>query len=172
MVQLVKKAQKGNMKAYLTLFQTFEEDLYRMAFLYVKNEQDALDIVQETAYRSFKSIKNLKEPEHVKTWLFKIVINCSFDLLRKRKKVLPLTQPIQMDWIGRIEEDLDLKIAVREIIDLLNEDEKTVIFLRFYEDLTFKEISEILDIPLGTAKTIFYRALEKLRKKVKGVGVE
>ncbi len=63
MIRLVHKAQKGNEKAFLKLFQQYEEDIYRMAFVYVKNESDALDVVQEVAYRSFKKINTLKNPE-------------------------------------------------------------------------------------------------------------
>ncbi|HEY2421079.1 MAG TPA: RNA polymerase sigma factor, partial [Neobacillus sp.] len=65
----------------------------------------------------------------------------------------------------------DLEMTVRDLIERLNEDEKGVIILRFYEGLTIKEVSETLDIPLGTAKTILYRALNKLRRNLKGDGV-
>ena len=78
-IRLVKKAQKGNDKAFLKLFQKYEEDIYRMAYVYVKNENDALDVVQEVAYRSFKKIDTLKNPEYLKTWLIKIAINCSLN---------------------------------------------------------------------------------------------
>lgn len=86
LLNLIKKAQKGNDKAFCTLFQQYEQDLYRIAYVYVKNQNDALDVVQETAYRSYKSIKTLKEPTNFKTWLVRIAISCSIDLLRKQKK--------------------------------------------------------------------------------------
>lgn len=60
--QLVREAQKGNDKAFLELFEEYENDIYRTAFVYVKNQDDSLDVVQETAYRAYKSIKNLKVP--------------------------------------------------------------------------------------------------------------
>lgn len=88
MLDLVLKAQKGDDKAYLALFQQYEQDIYIMAFIYVKNQSDALDVVQETAYRSFKAIKYLNEPKYFKTWLIRIAVNCSLDLLRVRKKLL------------------------------------------------------------------------------------
>ena len=59
--RLVKKAQKGDDKAYLMLFQQYETDIYRMAYVYVKNKDDALDLVQEVAYQSFKKISTLKK---------------------------------------------------------------------------------------------------------------
>ncbi|MEW8987886.1 MAG: sigma factor, partial [Bacillus sp. (in: firmicutes)] len=64
MLSLIKKAQRGNDKAFLELFQQYEQDLYRMAYIYVKNQSDAMDVVQETAYKSFKSINELKEPKY------------------------------------------------------------------------------------------------------------
>ena len=171
MLNLIKKAQKGNDKAFLTLFQQYEQDIYRTAFVYVKNQSDALDVVQETAYRSFKSIKNLKEPKYFKTWLIRIAISCAIDLLRKKKNVVQM-KPEYVEFISDdVNEDIDLEMTVRDLIERLNEDEKSVIILRFYEGLTIKEISEELDIPLGTAKTILYRALDKLRKNLKGDGV-
>ena len=171
MLNLVRKAQKGNDKAFLTLFQQYEQDIYRTAFVYVKNQNDALDVVQETAYRSFKSIKNLKEPKYFKTWLIRIAISCAIDLLRKQKNVVQLKPEFEEFISGDINEDIDLEMTVRDLIERLNEDEKSVIILRFYEDFTIKEVSETLDIPLGTAKTVLYRALNKLRKDLKGDGV-
>lgn len=162
------KAQKGNDNAFLTLFQKYENDIYRVAFVYVKNQNDALDVVQETAYQSFKSIKNLKEPKYFKTWLIRIAINCALDLLRKQKNILPLNSEFENFIAGDFNEDIFEEITLNELIECLNEDEKSVIILRFYDDLTIKEVSKTLEIPLGTTKTILYRALNKLRKNLEG----
>jgi RNA polymerase sigma-70 factor (ECF subfamily) len=168
---LIEKAQKGNDKAFLTLFQQYEQDIYRTAFVYLKNQSDALDVVQETAYRSFKSIKNLKESKYLKTWLIKIAISCSIDILRKQKNVVNLKPEFEELIVGDVNEDIDLEITIKGFIERLNEVEKSVIIFRFYEGLTIKEVSKALNIPLGTAKTILYRALNKLRKDLKGDGV-
>ncbi|WP_026906057.1 sigma-70 family RNA polymerase sigma factor [Paucisalibacillus globulus] len=168
MQELVKKAQKGNVEAFLTLFQMYEEDIYRMAFIYVKNQSDALDVVQETAYRSFKTIKKLKEPKYFKTWLIRIAINCSLDLLKKQCKITHLHPGFEENIPEEIIEDIDLEVAVQDLIEYLNAEEKSVVILRFFEEFTFKEISETLEIPLGTAKTILYRALAKLRNNLRG----
>lgn len=167
--RLVKKAQKGNDRAFLKLFQMFEKDIYRMAYVYVKNKEDALDVVQEVAYRSFKKIDTLKEPAYIKTWLIKITISCATDCIRKNKKVLQL-KPEYEKVIGSHAEDVPLSITLTQLMDELDEDEKSLILLRFYEGYSLKEIAEILAIPLGTAKTNLYRTLNKLRKKAKGVG--
>ncbi|MEW5595678.1 sigma-70 family RNA polymerase sigma factor [Peribacillus frigoritolerans] len=169
MIRLVKKAQKGNDKAFLKLYQQFEEDIYRLAYVYVKNKDDALDVVQEVAYQSFKKIDTLITPEYFKTWLIKITINCAINVIRKNKRVVLLKPDFEV-LMGTEEEDLLLSISLQELMDFLQEDEKSVILLRFYHDHTLKEISEILEIPLGTAKTVLYRALNKLRKNYKEAG--
>lgn len=164
--RLVKKAQKGNDKAYLMLFQQYEADIYRMAYIYVKNNDDALDIVQEVAYQSFKKISTLKTPEYFKTWLMKITINCALSLINKINKVIPLNLDFEV-LTGSEDEDIALTLSLYNLIDTLKEDEKSVILLKYYDDRTLKEISEILDIPLGTAKSVLYRALGKLRENLK-----
>jgi len=168
MEKLIKKAQNGNDRAFLTLFQTYEQDVYRMAFVYVKNQNDALDVVQETAYRSFKTIQNLTDTDYFKTWLIRIAINCSIDLLRKRKNVIQLDTAMIEDFPSAMKDQIDLKVTLNELMEELTEIEKSVVLLRFYQGLTFEETAEVLDIPLGTSKTILYRSLKKLRKNLKG----
>ncbi|WP_409291468.1 RNA polymerase sigma factor [Peribacillus sp. SCS-37] len=164
MNKLVKKAQKGDSKAFLKLFQQYEEDIYRMAYVYVKNEEDALDVLQEVAYRSFNKIGTLKNPEYFKTWLIRIAITCSIDLVNKNKKVVQL-KPEYEEFIGLEEKDVSLSITLQELLERLNEDEKSMVYLRFYEGYSFQEIASLAGIPLGTAKSVLYRALGKLRKQ-------
>ncbi|MCU6603354.1 sigma-70 family RNA polymerase sigma factor [Peribacillus frigoritolerans] len=165
-IKLVKKAQKGDDKAFIKLFQQYEEDIYRMAYVYVKNESDALDVVQEVAYRSFKKIETLKNPEYFKTWLIKIAITCSIDLVRKNKNVVQL-KPEYDECISFEDGDIPLSITLQELLDQLNEDEKSIVILKFYEGYSFKEIADLLNMPIGSAKSVLYRALGKLRKQFK-----
>lgn len=160
--QLITEAQKGDDGAFLKLFQLHEEDIYRMAFIYVKNQEDALDVVQEVAYRSFKNIKTLQKPEFFKTWLMKITMNTAINLLKKNNKTAFLPQELA-EMITEENEDLPLALTLQDLIENLLVEEKSVVLLRFYKNHTFKEISELMDIPLGTAKSILYRALHKLR---------
>lgn len=161
-LQLIKKAQKRDDAAFLTLFQIYEKDIYRIAYIYVKNEEDALDIVQEVAYRSFSNIKALKNPEFFKTWLLKITINCAITFLEKNKNRSTPAMENKGD-VFLESEDLPMALTLKDLIDNLAAEEKTVVMLRFYKNHTFKEIAELLEIPLGTAKSILYRALHKLR---------
>ncbi|MFB5089462.1 sigma-70 family RNA polymerase sigma factor [Psychrobacillus sp. PGGUH221] len=165
-IRLVKKAQKGNDKAFLKLFQQYQEDIYRMAYVYVKNKDDALDVVQEVAFQAFKKIITLEKPEYFKTWLMKITMNCAMNIIKKNKKVVQL-KPEHEKFIGTVSEDIPLSISLQDLIEALEADEKSIVLLRFYHYHTLKEISEILEIPLGTAKSVLYRALTKLRKGFK-----
>lgn len=137
-----------------------------MAYVYVKNESDALDVVQEVAYRSFKKIETLKNPEYFKTWLIKIAITCSIDLVRKNKNVVQL-KPEYDECISFEDEDIPLSITLQELLNQLNEDEKSIVILKFYEGYSFKEIADLLNMPIGSAKSVLYRALGKLRKQFK-----
>ncbi len=139
-----------------------------MAYIYVKNREDALDIVQEVAYQSFKNIATLKKTQYFKTWLMKITINCALNLINRNKKVVHLNPDVEICAMGE-EENIALSLSLLEVMETLQEEEKSVILLKYYADRTLKEISEILDIPLGTAKSILYRALEKLRQNLKEV---
>lgn len=166
---LVKKAQKGDEKAFLKLIQTEKEKLYRMAFMYAKNEGDSLDIVQETIYKAYKAIGKIKEPSYFSTWMTRILINTATDFIKKKNKVIPLEQ----DLIERfeaseqlmLEDKMDLFTAIGE----LPEKYKTVIVLRYYKDLTIKQISEFLECPEGTVKTNLHRAIFELQGKLKEV---
>ncbi|WP_082339625.1 MULTISPECIES: sigma-70 family RNA polymerase sigma factor [Lysinibacillus] len=160
----MKKAQKGHDEAFLSLFQQYEVDIYRMAYVYVKNKEDALDVVQEVAYQSFKKIDTLKKPEYFKTWLMKITMNCAINLIKKNRKVVLIRSEYE-EFIETEEEDIPLTLSLQDLIDGLEMEEKSVVLLRFYQNYTFKEIAELLDMPLGTAKSVLYRALKKLRNK-------
>ncbi|MBD1222442.1 sigma-70 family RNA polymerase sigma factor [Virgibacillus halodenitrificans] len=164
--KLVKKAQKGNDKSFLKLFQQYEEEVYRTAFIYVKNQHDALDIVQETAYKAFKNIGTLKNPEYIKSWVIRIAISCAIDLIRKNKKVVNI-HPQYTEFIGIEDEDIPLSVSLKDLLNVLNEADKNIVLMKYYFGYTFQEIAEMEGIPLGTVKSNLYRALEKLHKQVR-----
>lgn len=129
----------------------FEIDLYKMAYIYVGNEVDALDVVQEVAYRSFKYIHSLQSSFHIKTWLIRIAINCATDLLKKRGQFLPY----EMEEIEQGEEpheELPQKWVIEDIITRLSKEEKDVIVLRFYNDYTLLQVSQALQLKIRNNK--------------------
>ena len=156
------KAKKGDDNAFYELISERKEMLYKTAFTYVKNKEDALDILNETVYRAFISIKRLKEPEFFNTWLTRILINCALDTLRKDKKALQLGEQTGIAGLSSAlaQEDIfDLNIAV----DSLKEKYKTIVILKYFQDMTLAEIAEVLQCPLGTVKTNLYKALKELK---------
>ncbi len=164
--KLVKKAKKGNKQAFLQLIEAEQARLYRTAFLYAKNQEDALDIVQETIYKAFISIETIRDPRYFTTWLIRILIHSALDFLKKKQKVIPLEQDSFSKMPAKeivIEDKMDLYDA----IDKLNERHKTIIILRYYQDLTVAEIADIVGIPEGTVKSNLHRALQLLRLEVK-----
>jgi len=161
---LVKKARSGDDNAFYELIQMRKELLYRTAFAYVKNQEDALDIVSETVYKAYRSIKKLKEPAFFNTWLTRILINCSLDVMKKQSKVVPLEEtaaiPVQT-------EDATEALDLHSAIDLLEPKSRTVVILKYFHDLTISQIAEVMECPQGTIKTYLHRALKNLRLELK-----
>ena len=86
--KIVKKAIKGNDKAFIILMNQCKEQIYRTAFAYVKEEETALDIVQEVVCKAYKSIENLREPKFFNTWIMRIAINISTGFYNKKNKIV------------------------------------------------------------------------------------
>lgn len=139
-----------------------KEDFYRLAFSYVKNQEDALDIVQESIKKALISIEAIKDPTSIKSWFYKIVVRTAIDFLRKQKK-LTLADNQMIDSISHGKEDLYEDIDLHNALDELPLQYKTVITLRFFEDLKIEEIAEIVDENINTVKTRLYRGLKLLR---------
>lgn len=161
----VKKAKRGDEKAFQELIHHEKNKLYRMAYMYVKNENDALDIVQDAIYKAFISIKNLKNPQYFSTWLSRILINSALDFIKKNERII-LTNEVDVlpkEQNLRIEEKMDLTGA----IERLDVPYKTVIILRYYQDLTIKQIAEMLHCPEGTIKTRLHRAINLLKSDLR-----
>ncbi|HHY82979.1 MAG TPA: sigma-70 family RNA polymerase sigma factor [Clostridiales bacterium] len=165
---LVYRAKKGDGSAYWELIEPKKENLYRIAFCYVKNEEDALDIVSETIYRGLLSIGKLKIPEYFYTWLTRILINCAINHL---KKVKPLSSTEREIPDSTVTEELDRAqvMDLYQAIDQLDSKHKSVIILKYIEDLTLAQTAEILNMPVGTVKTYLNRALKKLKLDLREV---
>ncbi len=142
-----------------------KEKHYRIAYSYVKNTDDALDIVQESIFKALISLNTLKNPEFMKTWFYRILVNCSLDCIRKQKKIITLDNEVLYSYINEFNDtytDIDLHKALDELPDSY----RSIIILRFFEDLKIEEISEILNENINTVKTRLYKSLDKLRIKM------
>lgn len=165
--KLVKKAIKGNKKAFEQLIKQHYERIYRTAYLYVHNEEDALDIVQEATYQALTSIHSLKHSEYFMTWLTKIIIRCAGQILKKRNNIVRLTDEVLSNLTVTIHSDHDEAIDLLNAIGQLNGNYRSAIILFYYYDYTIKTISEIMEIPEGTVKTYLSRGKVELKKAYK-----
>lgn len=165
-IKKVKLAKKGDHKAFQELIESEKVKLYKMAYMYMKSEEEALEVFQETVYKAFISIKNIKDEQYFSTWLTRILINTAINLLNRKKRIIPMEKEILESKLNPYlpsEKDPDLVQAVLE----LDEKYKTVLILRFYRDYTVKQIAELLDCPEGTVKTNIHRGVNLLREILK-----
>ena len=157
--ELVKKAKKGDEDSFYTLMVHHKDQLYRIAYAHLKNEQDSLEAIQEVTFRAFKAIKKLKEPQYFSTWLIRIMVNYCSDELKKKKKVI--LQGEQFEVPTTDQHPLHLEVA--EAVNNLDEPYHTVIYLKYLEDLKIKDIAVVMDTPEGTVKTWLSKGLQMLR---------
>ncbi len=142
-----------------------KENFYRLAFSYVKNADDALDVVQESIYKAISSKDSLKNPDYIKTWFYRIVVNTSLDLIRKQKKLVIVDEEILSNYDSG-EFDNYQNIDLLRALDSLPEKYRNVIVLRYFEDLKIEEVAEILNENVSTVKTHLYKSLKMLRVKI------
>ena len=134
------------------------ERFYRLAYSYVHNEADALDVVQESACKAIIQCKKLKDTTKLLPWLCRIVVNTSLDLLRNQIKEQPAEELPEAAAEDKYEE-LDLKKALNR----LEPENRTVIILRYFEDMKIEDIALVVDENVNTVKARLYRSLKKLR---------
>ncbi len=139
------------------------ERFYRLAYSYVHNEADALDVVQESACKAITQCKNLKDTEKLLPWLCRIVVNTSLDLLRSQVKEQPTEELPETATVDKYEE-FDLK----EALNRLEPKNCTIIILRYFEDMKIEDIALVVDENVNTVKARLYRSLKKLRVQLDG----
>lgn len=138
---------------------------YRLAYSYVRNKENALDIVQDSILKALKSIDRLDGISYLKTWFYRIIVNTSIDFIRKQQRITVMDNDILDVHLPRLEDkfnDLDLQDAISQ----LPLKYKSLIILRFFEDLIIDEIAVIMDENVNTVKTRLYAALKKLRIEI------
>jgi len=139
---------------------------YRLAYSYVRDKDAALDVVQNAICNGLEKCYDLKNPDALKTWFYRIVVNESLQYLRNYKRESVGTQE-EIPEVVYIEPAYEKEHEVYEQVQKLPEPMKTIVVLHFYEDLTLKQISEITQTNLSTVKTRLYSALRKLERSLK-----
>lgn len=165
MIRLVQKAQHGNVEAYGKLIEHYKEYLYKTAWLYVGNEQEALDVVQDAILKGFRQIKSLREVRYFRTWMTRILINCAKDVYKNSHPFMELNDTGVSDVKDStlIEEKMDLHMAIGKLPEVY----RSVIILRFFNEMKLGDIAAILQIPKGTVSAYLTRAKQELRKYLK-----
>ena len=138
------------------------EKYYRLAYGLVRSEADALDIVQESAYKAIMKSESLRTEEFVDTWICRIVINEANAFFRK-KRDLPDVSEMDLST-----EDTYTDIDLARAIDSLEPKEREIVILRYFEDKKIEEIAVIMNEKVGTVKSRLYRCMEKLSVRLEG----
>ena len=164
-LKLVRQAVRGNPEAYGRLISEYQEYLYKMAFLYMRNQEDALDLVGSVVLKGYQNIHRLKNPEWFKTWLTRILINLAVD---EKKKTLYCVDISEVQISGEntgvsVEEKCDLEAALRKIPDKY----QIPVVLKYFSGLSVKEIAYVTGNPEGTVKACLSRGRSELKKILK-----
>ena len=135
---------------------------YRIAYSYVHNKEDALDIIQDSVCKALSSGKMLENPDAIKTWFYRIVVNTSIDFIRKNKRYVYVEDDV-LETFAPPKEDQYEDIDLREALSKLPTLNKTVIILRYFEGLKIEEIAKILNENINTTKSRLYQTLKRLK---------
>jgi RNA polymerase sigma factor (sigma-70 family) len=181
--QLIRRAvDKADQKAYAELMSLYKDSIYFMLLKMVNNRDDADDLTIEAFGKAFKNIRQYTPDYAFSTWLFKIATNNCIDFIRKkRKQTMSIDKSINTDDGGELtldvrselpdpSEDLmkqEKVIKMHDVVEKLKPRYKQLVELRYFQELSYEEISEQLKLPLGTVKAQLFRAREFLYQIMK-----
>lgn len=188
-VRLIRACQEGDPSSFNMLVWRWEKPLYNFIYKYVGNATLAEDLVQDTFIRVLKSIKRYTHQGSFSTWLYRIAVNlCKDHLKRKRLPMVSLhdyyttgsgekiyVQDRVADERARTDDSLkaeEREELVRRLLAGLPEEQRIVILLKEYQELTFREIAEVLEVPEGTVKSRLYHALKAMKENLERTGFE
>jgi RNA polymerase sigma-70 factor (ECF subfamily) len=170
---LVQRARKGDQEAFAALVAEHQRYIYNLGLRVLQNEEEALDIAQETFVRAWTALPNFRGQSQFRTWLYRIATNLCYNRLPGLRRSLndlgddvvselPETE-ITFDNPAHGFESRELRSYLHKAIDELDENYRLLISLRYQNELSYEEIASTLNLPLGTVKTGLFRAKEQLR---------
>ncbi|MBK6641299.1 MAG: sigma-70 family RNA polymerase sigma factor [Bacteroidia bacterium] len=181
--QLVRNAiDSGDQKAYAELMSRYKDSIYFMLLKMVNNRDDADDLTIEAFGKAFKNIKQYTPDYAFSTWLFKIATNNCIDFIRKkRKQTFSIDKGLETDDGGELtidiksnqpdpEENMMKKqkvMMMRDVVERLKPRYKKLVELRYFQERSYEEIADELQLPLGTVKAQLFRAREFLYQIMK-----
>jgi RNA polymerase sigma-70 factor (ECF subfamily) len=178
----VRKYLSGEEEAFGRIVRQWERKLYNLAWRVVGNREDAQDIVQETFFSVFKSIKGLRDPDSFSTWLYQITLNHCRARRKSRSLSLPLHDPVSKETgsdkdpsaaipavdRGDSVETLDI---IQKALAGLSEEHRSAIVLKEYVGLSLEELAQVMECPLSTAKSRLYHGLREVQRNLKRLGI-
>ena len=170
---LIQRAQKGDQDAFATLVTDHQRYVYNLALRVLKDENEALDLTQETFVRAWTALPNFRGQSQFRTWLYRIITNLCYNRLPGLRRSLADLGDDVMAHIpesghtsanpAREFESNETRYHLHQAIDNLDPNYKILIVMRYQQELSYEEIASVLNLPLGTVKTGLFRAKEKLR---------
>ncbi|MFA9555753.1 sigma-70 family RNA polymerase sigma factor [Evansella sp. AB-rgal1] len=156
----VKRAQRGKVSSFEKLVTSHQLILYRIARTILSRNEDCADAIQETIVKAFEKLSSLREPQYFKTWIIRILMNECYQIVRKRKNIVPFE-----DWkeTSSLEKGYE-SIEVEELLSVLPHEQQELIKLYHIEDISIQDLSSIYEVPENTVKTRLRRAREKMRE--------
>ena len=170
MTKLIKRAKNGDAEAFIQLMEDNKESLKRVAFAYLKREEDVADAIQDTILDAFEHIHELHKPEYFKTWLTRILLNNCTKIYRQNTKqaVYDMSAEEYTDFSPDahtgVETESDLEF--QDLLLHLPEDSRMIFQLYFGEQYTISQIADMLHLNENTVKSRLHRGKEQLRKVV------
>ncbi|MFF3509653.1 RNA polymerase sigma factor SigW, partial [Bacillus velezensis] len=176
----IKQVKKGDQNAFAEIVDLYKDKIYQLCYRMLGNVHEAEDIAQEAFIRAYVNIDSFDINRKFSTWLYRIATNLTIDRIRKKKPdyyldaevagAEGLTMYSQIAADGVLPEDavlsLELSDTIQKKILKLPDKYRTVIVLKYIDELSLIEIGEILNIPVGTVKTRIHRGREALRKQL------
>jgi len=169
----IQRAQKGDHAAFSALVDEHQHYVYNLALRVVKDENEALDLTQETFVRPWTALPNFRGQSQFRTWLYRIVTNLCYNRLPGLRRSLADLGDDVLPYIPEPEnaptnparefESTEARAYLHHAINGLDANYKLLISLRYQDELSYDEIAGLLNLPLGTVKTGLFRAKEKLR---------
>ena len=154
MEELIQRAKGGDSEAFVELMESQKSTLYKVARSYLHNDADAADAIGETVLACFEKLHTLRQPQYFRTWLVSVLIRKCQDLLRVRKRSVPLEE---VTPAGR-EEPGHSHAEFLALLDGLDEKYRTVLLLYYGEGFSVKEVAQAMDLGVETVKTRLKRA--------------
>lgn len=168
--------QAGNKKAYRYIVEKYKTRAYYAALMYTKNREDALDLSQEAFYRAYKAIKRFDTSRNFYTWFYKILKNICLNFIQFKKvrarssdefdetTMQPVNSSISRP--DEIFEKSEQSEYIWRAIDSLNVNDREIIILKEFDDMSYQEIADTLNIPIGSVMSRLFYARKKLLKKL------